>query len=144
MATHKYGKWEYTDEELDQMYEEATRRGEEALRTEPLAQAAHYEAATGRVVIELIDGCTFAFPVTLAQGLADATPQQLAEIRILGPGTTLDWPQLDEQFGVAGLLAGRFGNAKWMERLAERRVAQAKAAKPKPKIKQQRQRLRAA
>ncbi len=137
-------KWRMSKEEFERQFAEATRRGEERLRTEPLAQAAHYEAATGRVVIEMIDGCTFAFPATLAQGLADATPQQLAEIRILGPGTTLDWPQLDEQFGVAGLLAGRFGNAKWMERLAERRVAQAKAAKPKPKTRQQKQHLRTA
>lgn len=123
MATHKYGKWEYTDEELDRMHEEAIRRGEEALRTEPRAQAAHYDPASGRVVIELLDGCTFTFPVYLAQGLADATPEQLAEIRILGPGTTLDWPQLDVQFSVAGLLAGHFGNAKWMERLAQQRAA---------------------
>jgi hypothetical protein len=116
-------EWEMSDEEFERQYVEATRRGEEALRTEPRAKAAHYDPASGRVVIELLDGCTFTFPVYLAQGLADATPEQLAEIRILGPGTALDWPQLDMQFSVTGLLAGRFGNAKWMERLAQQRAA---------------------
>ncbi len=144
MATHKFGEWEYTDEELDHMHEEAVKRGEERLRTGPLAEAAHYDAATGRVVVELIDGCTFAFPVRLAQDLADAAREDLQEINILGPGTTLDWPRLDVQFSISGLMEGRFGNAKWMERLANQRMAQAKAAKPKPKTRQPKQHLRTA
>jgi len=43
----------------------AEARGRRILVTEPRASSAHYDRATGRVVIDLTNGCTYAFPTRL-------------------------------------------------------------------------------
>jgi hypothetical protein len=43
------------------MLAEAERRGKRSLRTEPRARAARYDRRTGRVHVDLTNGCTFAF-----------------------------------------------------------------------------------
>src|SRR4051812_33684355 len=48
---------------------EAERRGTEMAKTEPRARTARFDASTGHIVVELVNGCTFAFPARLAQGL---------------------------------------------------------------------------
>ena len=114
----KAGKWEYTEEELDRMHEEATRRGEEALKTEPHARHAYYDRETGRIVVELKNGCTFMFPTQLAQGLRGAAPEDLAEVKLMGQGSDLHWDKLDVQFTLVGLMSGFFGNQRWMAEIA--------------------------
>ncbi len=94
-----------------------TRRGEERMEREPRAIGARYDRRTRKVVIDLNNGCSLLFPPELAEGLCAATPGQLANVRILGPGTTIDWPALDVQFSVTGLLAGVFGTRSWMTEL---------------------------
>ena len=54
------------------------------------------------------------FPPRLAQGLAEASPDELAEIEITPSGLGLHWPKLDADLYVLGLLAGQFGSASWM------------------------------
>src|SRR5258708_1450502 len=56
---------ELTDAEIDA----ATERGKAARRDEPRAATARYDRHPGRVIVELTNGCTFAFPPRLAQGL---------------------------------------------------------------------------
>jgi hypothetical protein len=118
-----------SDEEFERQFAEATKRGEEAMKTEPRAVSARYDRRRKRIVVELIDGCTFMFPPELAQGLAGASAEELSDVRVMGPGFALGWDTLDAHFSVAGLMAGRFGNNAWMAQLAERRSR--KAAKPK-------------
>lgn len=115
---------ELTDTEIDR----ALARGETARLSEPRAASARYDRRSKRVVIELINGCIFAFPAALAQGLEAADADQLADIEILGAGYGLHWEALDVDLTVPGLLAGLFGTRAHMARQAGRTTSPAKAA----------------
>jgi hypothetical protein len=103
----------------------AERRGVRSLRTEPRARGARYERRTGRVHVDLTNGCSFAFPARSAQGLEKASDAELAQVEILGRGLGLHWERLDVDLSVPGLLAGLFGTRAWMDR---QRAARAGAA----------------
>ena len=49
-------------QEFDRMHQEVVRRGEEAMRTEPQAQSAHYDRESNRIVLALKNDTTFIFP----------------------------------------------------------------------------------
>jgi Protein of unknown function (DUF2442) len=101
------------------------RRGQRSLRSEPRARAARYERRTGRIHVELSNGCTFAFPARNAQGLERASDAELAQVKILGLGLGLHWEHLDVDLSVPGLLTGLFGTKAYMDR---QRAARARAA----------------
>ena len=52
----------------DAQAEAAEARGRELLDSEPRALAARLDAKSGRVVVDLSNGATFAFPPTWARG----------------------------------------------------------------------------
>ena len=106
-----------TEEQIRAQIPAARERGRIADQTEPRAEAAHYDPESGRIVLELRDGCLFAFPTEIAQGLRGATPEQLAAVEVAGGGYALHWEELDADFTVPGLLAGRFGTQRWMSEL---------------------------
>ena len=103
---------ELTDAEI----EAAEARGEEAMRTQPRAASARYDPDTGRVVVELVNGCTHIFPAALAQELHGADDEALANVVIDGVGFNLHWPALDADLYVPALVAGVFGTRDWMAR----------------------------
>ena len=90
--------------------------------------AARYDRQVGRVIVELTNGCTFAFPPRLAQGLEDASEDQLAQVEILGAGYGLHWETLDADLSISGLLAGLFGTRAYMAMCAGQATSPAKAA----------------
>lgn len=97
----------------------------------PHATRAAYCAADDVIEVDLSTGVGLRLPRRLLQGLAEATPDQLAEITIVGPGTGLYWPQLDVDHYLPGLLAGVFGTRQWMAELGRKggqRTSPAKAA----------------
>ena len=100
----------------------ARHRGEEAALTEPRTAAAPYDAASGRIVIDLTNGCLFAFPARALQGLAQASDTELAAVEVLAGGHGLHWEALDADFTVPGLLMGLFGTRAWMAREQARRA----------------------
>ena len=106
-------------------FDAAHRRGEELAKSEPRARAAKYDAASGQVILELTNGCTFAFPARGLQGLADARDGDLAKIEVLGSGYGIHWEALDADFTVPGLLMGLFGTRAWMAREQARRAGSA-------------------
>ena len=106
--------------------ENAGRRGEQSLRSEPRAERARYDRMTGRVLVELTNGCSFAFPARCAEGLEGASDDDLATVTILGLGLGLHWELLDVDLSVPGLLAGLFGAKAWVDR---QRAANAGSAK---------------
>jgi Protein of unknown function (DUF2442) len=109
-------KWEPLGaDEFERQYAAAVERGRLADEAEARAVAARYDRENGRVVVELQNGCLFAFPADLAEGLRGVPPEHLAVVEIRGKGSTLHWEALDVDFGVAGLLDGRFGSKRWME-----------------------------
>ncbi len=83
---------------------------------QPRAASARYDASSGRVVVELTNGCGFLFPARAVQGLEEADDDALAEVAILGLGIGLHWKRLDVDVSVPGLLAGLFGAKAWMDR----------------------------
>jgi hypothetical protein len=106
----------------------ALERGKASRASEPRAAAARYDRGSGRVIVDLENGCTFAFPPRLAQGLEDASDAQLAAVEILGAGYGLHWEALDVDLSLPGLMAGIFGTKSWMARQAGRTTSAAKAA----------------
>ena len=88
----------------------------------PHAAKARYDRRSKRIVVELTNGALFAFPPQLAQGLVDASPDDLAIIELAGGGYGLHWPKLDADFTVPGLLMGLFGTQTWMAREQARRA----------------------
>ncbi len=80
------------------------------------AVSARYDRRTKRVIVRLHSGLELAIPPALVEGLADATPEALAEIEISPSGLGLHWPQLDADVYVPALLAGQFGSRQWMAR----------------------------
>ena len=94
--------------------EAANRRGRIEMTTKPRARAARYDREQGRLIVDLVNGSTFSFPPELLQGFDKATPDQIAEVEILGLGFGLHWETLDADFTVEGLMAGRFGTARYM------------------------------
>ncbi|MEB2319541.1 MAG: DUF2442 domain-containing protein [Pseudomonadota bacterium] len=115
---------ELTDTAIDAALE----RGCAARASEPRAVAARFDRASGRVIVDLENGCTFAFPPRLAQGLEGATDDQLASIELLGRGYGLHWEELDVDLSLPGLMAGIFGTKAWMARRAGQATSPAKAA----------------
>ncbi|WP_353204909.1 DUF2442 domain-containing protein [Sphingomonas sp.] len=103
---------ELTDGEI----EAANRRGRIELATKPRARAARYDRGQDRLIVDLVNGSTFSFPPELLQGFDKATPDQIAEVEILGRGFGLHWESLDADFTVEGLMAGRFGTAGYMRK----------------------------
>lgn len=115
---------EISDAEIDA----AIARGKAARATEPRAATARYDRGLRRVVVELTSGCAFAFPPHLAQGLEDATEEQLEQVEILGHGHGLHWEKLDADLSVPGLLAGIFGTQAYMASRAGKVSSPAKSS----------------
>jgi Protein of unknown function (DUF2442) len=103
-----------TDEELQRQYVAGVEAGRIAEMTEPRATSVRYNRDSGRIELELRNGCFFAFPAEIVQGLQGASPEQIAAVEIWGDGYALRWDALDLDFTVPGLLQGRFGNRKWL------------------------------
>jgi hypothetical protein len=96
--------------------------------TEPRAKSARYDRRARGIVVELLSGATFIFPPELAQGLAGASPAELAEVQVTPAGAGLRWPSLDADFRLPGLMMGVFGAPAWIRELAgNRESAGAKA-----------------
>ena len=110
----------------------AEARGRRMLEAEPRAATAHYDPATGRVAIELANGCAYAFPVQRVQDLQGASDEDLADVEVGGAGFNLHWPKLDVDLYVPALVAGVFGTRAWiaseLARVAGRARSPAKAA----------------
>ncbi|UZK68387.1 DUF2442 domain-containing protein [Sphingomonas sp. S1-29] len=98
----------------DAEFAAAEERGRIAMVTEPRAKTARYDAATDRVIVELFNGCTFMFPPRLVQGLEDASEAEIAKVETTPVGFGLHWEASDVDITVAGLMAGRFGTARYM------------------------------
>jgi hypothetical protein len=106
----------------------AIKRGQAARMNEPRARTARYDRTSGRIIVDLTNGCTFAFPAAMAEGLDTATDAQLAQVELQGAGYGLHWEDLDIDLSVPGLLAGLFGTRAFMARQAGQATSPAKAA----------------
>lgn len=76
----------------------AEERGAARLASEPQAVSARYDRVTDRVVIELSNGASFAFPPRMAEELRDAAPDDLDAVEIVADGLALHWPRSTRTF----------------------------------------------
>ena len=59
------------------------------------------------LTVVLLDGRTVTVPVSWYPRLANGSPQERLNWRLLGGGHGIHWPDLDEDISVDALLAGR-------------------------------------
>lgn len=104
----------------DKQADAAQARGVEMLAGEPRALAVRYDAPSGRIVVDLTNSCTFAFPARRIEELADASDAEIAEVEIAGAGFGLRWEARDADISLPGLMGGLFGTQTWMQELARR------------------------
>jgi hypothetical protein len=101
-------------------------------RTEPRAVTARYDRNSGRVSLDLVNGCTYIFPAALVQDLQDASQTALEDVKVDGAGFNLSFPAIDVDLYVPALVSGVFGTRTWMARglarLAGQSTSPAKAA----------------
>jgi len=98
------------------------------------ATSAKYDRAARRVVLELTNGYSFAFPVGAIRALGGATPGQLVAVEIDPSGRALRWEALDVDLSVPGLLLSALGADERLRHLASmagraRTDAKARAAR---------------
>ena len=113
----------------EEQLKRAEARGRKMLETERRAAAAHYDAATGRVVVDLANGCAYAFPARYVQDLQGASGEDLAVVEVDAAGFNLHWPTLDVDLYVPALVSGIFGARAWMARELARVAGRTKSSK---------------
>ena len=109
----------------DSGFEAAEARGRKTVKAEPRAVAARYDRETGRVAVELANGCTCIFPAELAQELQGADDEALSGVAVDGAGFNLRWPALEADLHVPAPVAGAFGARDWMAKEWARRAGRA-------------------
>jgi hypothetical protein len=58
------------------------------------------------LTVDLLDGRTITVPLAWYPRLAEATERQRNNLRIIGGGYVVNWPDIDEHLSAQGLIAG--------------------------------------
>jgi Protein of unknown function (DUF2442) len=95
-------------------FEAAMERARKMKEKFPRAVSAHYERASGRVVVELSSKVAVSFRPEDAQGLEHAKAADLAEIELSPSGFGIHFPRLDADLYVPALLEGFLGSRRWL------------------------------
>ncbi len=88
------------------------------------------------IVAELADGRTISVPLAWSWRLSEATPAQRANLRLIGAGQGVHWPEIDEDISVEGMLHGvpvphpSVGRAPTEHRRAAKRIPSNKRTQP--------------
>ena len=111
-----------TDTEIRAQHREATARGKAAWKAGRCATAVHYDRATRRVVMDLSNGATYAFPVSAVRALDGMTDGQLSRVEVMPPtgGSGLRWDAEDIDLSVPGLLLAAIGPTLGMRVLGQK------------------------
>ncbi|MBV9389626.1 MAG: DUF2442 domain-containing protein [Chroococcidiopsidaceae cyanobacterium CP_BM_ER_R8_30] len=113
-------KWnldQLTEENLKEQIEKAREAGKRADATLARAESVSYSKLDNLITIRLKNGAISSFPPTLVQGLADATPDEIADFSLDSGGRSVRWESLDIDFSIPGLVANIFGTKEWMAEL---------------------------
>jgi hypothetical protein len=94
--------------------EQANERAAQLQRSLPRAVSAHYDHASGRVVVELSSKLNLSFLPNDVEGLQSTKPSMLEKIEITPSGLGIHFPKLDADIYLPGLLEGFLGSKKWM------------------------------
>lgn len=119
------------EKKIQERIARARRKYADVDAAEPRAVSAHFDRETHKVVVDLRNGATFMFPPELGQGLADASVEELADIRLTPAADGLHWPKLDVFLSIPLLMKGIFGSRSWMAKIGRkggRSTSEAKAS----------------
>ena len=58
------------------------------------------------IIAHLVDGRVISVPLAWSWRLAEASPEQRSNFRLIGPGQGVHWPDVDEDISVEGMLSG--------------------------------------
>lgn len=84
----------------------------------PHAINAWYDETSKKIIISFDNGAEFAFPASLAEGLQNATSDELAAVEVTPLGEGLHWELLDVDLSIPHLLDQVYGSKKWMQQLS--------------------------
>ena len=70
------------------------------------ARAQNVTVSEDSLALDLTDGRTIVAPLIWYPRLWHGTPAERQNFEIIGDGTLIHWPDLDEDLSVAGILAG--------------------------------------
>jgi hypothetical protein len=73
---------------------------------EMATRASHVVATDDELVLQLVDGRKLSVPLVWFPRLLEASTGQRNSFRLIGDGEYINWPELDEDLSVAGLLRG--------------------------------------
>ena len=73
---------------------------------ENVPRANDVSTTADELIVHLMDGRTIIVPFAWYPRLLQATPEQRGDLRIIGDGEYIRWPQIDEDLTVSGLLRG--------------------------------------
>jgi hypothetical protein len=73
----------------------------------PVALARDVKVNDDLLAVELTDGRLISAPTSWYPRLAKGSPVERSNWRLIGHGTGIHWPDLDEDIAVEGLLEGR-------------------------------------
>jgi hypothetical protein len=123
MATHEVIT---TDTEIDQALNDA-----QNLQAEPRVAEVQYKSGPELdiLILKLSDGHRHLIPREDLEGLQGATPEQIAQVEVLGNGTGLRWPALNLDHYIPSLLQNVYGTKRWMEQIGLRGGSIKSAAK---------------
>jgi hypothetical protein len=80
-----------------------------AVETNP--RAVEIGVTDDELIVHLADGRTVSVPLAWFPRLLHASAADRAELRLIGDGEYINWPTLDEDLSVAGLLRGSHASA---------------------------------
>lgn len=101
--------------------------GQEADRVEPRADRTIYDRERDLVLVILQGGFAFGFPPGAVEGLSDAPPEELSQVRISPSGDGLHWDSLDVDVSLTGLMTGALNLRGWAPRILGQIRSEAKA-----------------
>ncbi|MBN3946412.1 MAG: DUF2442 domain-containing protein [Nostoc sp. NMS7] len=128
MATRDWTK-EVSDELLDNQIKQAKANWIQADQKEPRAEFVEYSRRQKLLIIKLTNGAEFRFPPALIEGLAEASPDHLADVHLSGSGDSIHWEGLDVDFSIPGLVSGILGTKSWMSELGRQGGKKSSSAK---------------
>ena len=71
------------------------------------ASAQQVTVSADSLTVDLVDGRTIIVPLVWYPRLWYGSPEERERFEIIGEGTLIHWPDLDEDLSISGLLAGR-------------------------------------
>jgi hypothetical protein len=107
-----------TPSEIDKAIE----AGKQHQRKELLVESVEYDPTPSHdyLTLHLNNGHRHLIPREDLQGMGEASLEAIRDVRVIGGGTALHWPQLDLDFYVPALLRNKYGNMQWMQHLGRK------------------------